>query len=87
MNFRRTAKNVETLEQIYGEKAENLPELVRKWKGAAIFWCVQGDAVARVGAEATVDSGGGAPEAKQHKEDDTKRHEGEKVKMTPQSYL
>ena len=69
------------------KKAENLPELVRKRKGAAVFWCVQGDAVARVGAEATADGGGGAPEAEQCKEDDVKRHEGEKVKMTPRSYL
>ena len=45
------------------KKAENLPELVRKWKGAAVFWCIQGDAAARVGAEATVDGGGGAQEA------------------------
>ena len=45
------------------KKAENLPELVRKRKGAEVFWCVQGDAAARVGAEATVDSGGGAQEA------------------------
>ena len=69
------------------KKAENLPELVRKRKGAAVFWCVQGDAAARVGAEATIDGSGGAPEAEQHKEDDTKRHEGEKLKMTPRSYL
>ena len=69
------------------EKAENLPELVRKRKGAAVFWCVQGDAAARVGAEATVDGGGGAPEAEQRKEDDAKRHEEGKVKMTPRSYL
>ena len=58
------------------KKVENLPELVRKRKGAAVFWCVQGDAVARVGAEATIDSGGGAPEAERHEEDDAKRHGG-----------
>ena len=68
------------------KKAENLPELVRKRKGAAVFWCVQGDAAARVGAEVTVDGGGGAPEAERRKEDDAKRHKGEK-KMTPRSYL
>ena len=34
-----------------------------------------------------VDGGGGAPEAEQRKEDDAKRHEGEKLKMTPRSYL
>ena len=69
------------------KEAENLPELMRKRKGAAVFWCVQGDAAARIRAEATVDGGGGAPEAEQCKEDDAKRHEGEKVKMTPRSYL
>ena len=56
------------------KKAENLPELVRKRKGAAVFWCVQGDAVAKVGAEATVDGGGRASEAERREEDDTKRH-------------
>ena len=60
------------------KKAENLPELVRKRKGAAVFWCVQGDAAAGVGAEATVDGGGGALEVEQRKEDDAKKHEGEK---------
>ena len=45
------------------KEAENLPELMRKRKGAAVFWCVQGDAAARIGAEATVDGGGGAPDA------------------------
>ena len=58
------------------KKAENLPELVRKRKGAAVFWCVQGDAAAKVGAEATVDGGGGAPEAERREEDDAKRHGG-----------
>ena len=43
--------------------------------------------MARVGAEATVDGGGGALEVEQRKEDDAKRHEGEKVKMPPRSYL
>ena len=58
------------------KKVENLPELVRKQKGAAVFCCVQGDAAARVGAEATVDGGGGAPEGERRKEDDAKRHGG-----------
>mgnify|MGYP007017566431 FL=1 len=62
------------------KKAENLPELVRKRKGAAVFWCVQGDAAAKVGAEATVDSGGGAPEAERREEDDAKRHGGKRWK-------
>ena len=60
------------------KKAENLPELVRKRKGAAVFWCVQGDAAAKVGAETTVDDGGGAPEAERRQEDDAKRHGGKR---------
>ena len=60
------------------KKVENLPELVRKRKGAAVFWCVQGDATAKVGVEATVDGGGGAPEAERREEDDTKRHGGKR---------
>ena len=62
------------------KKAENLPELVRKRKGTAVFWCVQGDAAAKVGAEATVDSGGGVPEAERREEDDAKRHGGKRWK-------
>ena len=58
------------------KKVENLPELVRKRKGAAVFWCIQG----------TDDGGGGAPEAERRKEDDAKRHEGENGK-TPWPYL
>ena len=58
------------------KKVENLLELVRKRKGAAVFWCVQGDPAARVGAKATVDGGGGALEAERRKEDDAKRHGG-----------
>ena len=58
------------------KKAENLPELVRKRKGATVFWCVQGDVAAKVGAEATVDGGGGASEAERREEDDAKRHGG-----------
>ena len=60
------------------KKAENLPELVRKRKGAAVLWCVQGDAAAEVGAKTTVDGGGGVPEAKWHEEDDVKRHGGKR---------
>ena len=56
-------------------------------RDAAVFWCVQGDATVRIGAEAMVGGGGGALEAEQRKEDDAKRHEGEKVKMAPRSYL
>ena len=60
------------------KEAENLPELVRKRKGAAVFWCVQGDAAAKVGAEATVDGGGRAPEAERREEDDAKRRGGKR---------
>ena len=60
------------------KKADNLPELVRKRKGVAVFWCVQGDAAAKVGAEATVDGGGGAPEGERREEDDAKRHGGKR---------
>ena len=78
MNFGRTVRNIETLEQIYGEKKQNLPELVKKWKGAAVLWCVQGDAAAEVGAETTVDGGDGVPEAERREEDDAKRHGGKR---------
>ena len=60
------------------KKAEHLPELVRKRKGAAVFWCVQGDAAAKVGAETTIDSGSRVLEAKRHREDDAKRHGGKR---------
>ena len=58
------------------KKVENLPELVRKRKGAVVFWCIQGDAAAKIGAEATVDGGVGAPEDERREEDDAKRHRG-----------
>ena len=38
--------------------AEGLPELRKTWKVAAVLWCVQVGASAKVGAE--VDGGGGA---------------------------
>ena len=62
--------------------------LMEQRRGAAILWCVQGDAAAGVEAEAKVDGGGGAPEVGQHEEEDNaKRHEGGKVKRTPRPYL
>ena len=70
-----------------GWKEKGLPVSQERRRNAAVFWCVQDDAAAGVEAEATVDSGGGALEVEQRKEDDAKRHEGEKVKMTPRSYL
>ena len=51
---------------------------MRKQKGTVVFWCVQGDAAAKVGAEATVDGGGGALEAERCEEDDAKRHGGKR---------
>ena len=60
------------------KKAENLPELVRKRKGAVVFWCIQGDAAAKVGAKTTVNGGGGVPEAERRGEDDAKRHGGKR---------
>ena len=69
------------------KKAENLPELVRKRKGATVLWCIQGDVAAEVGAEMTVDGGSGVPEAERCEEDNAKRHGGETMKMTPRSYL
>ena len=39
-------------------RAEGLPELRKTRKVAAVLWCVQVDAAAKVGAE--VDDGGGA---------------------------
>ena len=50
---------------------------MKKRKGAAVLWCVQGDAAAEVGAETTVDSGGGVPEVERREEDDAKRHGGD----------
>lgn len=59
---RRTPKNTETLEQIYGGRTENIPVLMRERRSTAVLWCVQGDEAARVEAEATVDGVGRAPE-------------------------
>ena len=41
------------------KRIEDLPELRKKRKVAAVLWYVQGDAAAKVGAE--VVDGGGAP--------------------------
>ena len=51
--------------------------LMEERRGAAILWCVQGDAAAGVEAKAKVDGGGGAPKAGQRKEEDeVNRYEG-----------
>ena len=42
------------------KRIEDLPELRKKWKVAAVLWYVQVDAAAKAGAE--VDIGGGASE-------------------------
>ena len=61
--------------------------MMEQRRGAAVLWCVQGDAAAGVEAEAKVDGGGGAPKVGQRKEEDgVKRHEGENGK-TPWPYL
>ena len=39
-------------------RAEDLPELGKTRKVAAVFWCVQVDAAAFVRAEAKIDGGG-----------------------------
>ena len=43
-----------------------------------MFYCVQGDAAAKVEAETTVGGGGRAPQVERRKEDNAKRHEGER---------
>ena len=60
--------------------------LMEERRGAAILWCVQGDAAAGVEAEAKVDGGGGAPKVGQRKEEDeVKRYGGDG--KTPWPYL
>ena len=66
------------------KRIEDLPELRKKRKVAAVLWYVQGDAAAKVGAE--VDGGGGAPKTRRREEDEAEGHEGEK-EMTLRSYL
>ena len=60
--------------------------LMEERRGAAILWCVQGDAAAGVEEEAKVDGGGGAPKVGQRKEEDeVKRYGGDG--KTPWPYL
>ena len=66
------------------KKIEDLPELRKKGKIAAMLWCIQGDAAAKVGAE--VDGGGGAPKTGRREEEEAEGHEGEKG-MTLRYYL
>mgnify|MGYP005829951481 CR=1 FL=1 len=66
------------------KRIEDLPELRKKRKVAAVLWYAQGDAAAKVGVE--VDGGGGAPnlgDARKRKQKGTKGKKG----MTLRSYL
>ena len=58
------------------ERIEDLLGLRKKRKVAAVLWCVQGDAAAKVGAE--VDGGGGAPKTGRREEDEAEGHGGGK---------
>ena len=66
------------------KRIEDLPELRKKRKVAAVLWYAQGDAAAKVGAE--VDGGGGAPKTGRREKDEAEGHKGEK-EMTLRSYL
>ena len=57
--------------------------LMEERRGAAILWCVQGDAAAGVEAEAKVDGGGGAPKVGQRKEEDEVKRYGGKMERPP----
>ena len=57
------------------ERIEDLPELRKKRKVAAVLGYVQGDAAAKVGAEV---DGSGASKTGRREEDEAEGHEGEK---------
>ena len=57
--------------------------LMKERRGAAILWCVQGDAAAGVEAEAKVDGGGGAPKDGQRKEEDEVQRYGGGMERPP----
>ena len=62
--------------------------LMEERRGAAILWCVQGDAAAVVEAEAKVDGGGGAPKVGQRKEEDeVKRYGGGGMERPPALFI
>ena len=77
--------NKETLEQICRGKEKDLPELRKKRKVAAMLWCAQVDAAAKVDAE--VDGGGGAPKLGDARKMKQKGSEGKRKEMTLRSYL
>ena len=66
------------------KKIEDLPELRKTRKVAAVLWYAQGDAAAKVGAE--VDGGGGAPKLGDARKTKQKGTKGKK-EMTLWSYL
>ena len=78
MNFGRTARNIETLEEIYGEKSRELTGASEEAEGRRSFPVRSGRCSAEVGAEMMVDGGGGVPEAERREEDDAKRHGGKR---------
>ena len=59
--------------------------LMEERRGAAILWCVQGDAAAGVEAEAKVDGGGGArgAEATRDRRETKRRREERKGTLSP----
>ena len=67
------------------ERKEDLPELRKKRKVAAMLWCAQVDAAAKVDAE--VDGGGGAPKLGDARKMKQKGSEGKRKEMTLRSYL
>ena len=68
-----------------GERKEDLPELRKKRKVAAMLYCAQVDAAAKVDAE--VDGGGGAPKMGDARKMKQKESEGKRKEMTLRSYL
>ena len=68
-----------------GERKEDLPELRKKRKVAAMLWCAQVDAAAKVDAE--VDGGGGAPKLGNARKMKQKGSEQKRKEMTFRSYL
>ena len=57
----------------------------KTWKVAAVLWCAQVDAAAKVDAE--VDGGGGAPKLGDARKMKQKGSEGKRKEMTLRSYL
>ena len=68
-----------------GERKEDLPELRKKRKVAAMLYCAQVDAAAKVDAE--VDGGGEAPKLGNAMKMKQKGSEGKRKEMTLRSYL